>query len=153
MNIRSLPLGGFWCNSSWIFQDVPHQIWEAQTSDGHTFPFIVRFFHNKVFFYLNNFLRCYFYPWSTDAVSTAFTAVGVFLLYFSIYKVVTLRKKKLFLIFTLSSLVPLFNLLGQEYSAIFFLCVQAFGIVLGLVYIVVDVKRFIYGKPARLKGN
>ncbi len=53
---------GFSCTHNGILNDVPHQLWEAISSDGGGTPLLVtRVLHNKPLFFAVNYLRCYFH--------------------------------------------------------------------------------------------
>ncbi len=98
----------FFCTRSWIAQDLPHQIWEAQTADGHVAPFITRFLHNKVFFLFNNYLRCYLTYLSPDYVVSMVTIIGLVLFLVGLYFLVS---KKNYLLLGFILLAPLFPVL------------------------------------------
>lgn len=101
----------FVCNKTWIFGDVWHQIWEAQTADGLRVPLeVTRLLHNKFFFYANNFSRCYFFYLSPDFVAAAFTIVGLLFFLIGLWYLV-IEKKWFVLILLLSApLLPLFEI-------------------------------------------
>lgn len=96
----------FFCTASRISRDLPHQIWEAQTADGIVNPLITRFFHNKLFFYLNNYLRCYLSYLSLDYIANVITFAGMVLYVFGIWHLVS-RKSKWIVVILLTPLFPL----------------------------------------------
>ena len=124
----------FWCTKSWIIQDLPHQIWEAQTADGHTSSLIVRFFHNKATFWSNNLSRCYLSYWSVDAVTNTFTVVGLALLFIGFFGLLLNRKYKIMMIILAGPLFPLLEL-GTPLlrSTVYYIC-QVSAILIGLYY-------------------
>jgi len=55
-------VNGLECTSYAIKQDVPYQIWLAVTSSGDRLPiWLVSIFHNKLRYYLINYLQCFTY--------------------------------------------------------------------------------------------
>lgn len=99
----------FTCTRAWIDGDVPLQIWEAISADGHDIPiFIVRLFHNKPVIYGTNFLRCYSSYLSPDFITRTFTIIGLVLYLIGLYGLVA-KNKKLFLAALI--LAPLFPLM------------------------------------------
>lgn len=79
--------------------DLPHQIWEAEAADPANQIFITRMFHNKIGFFLSNYLRCYLSYFSLE--NFIFYLPG---LYFAVR-----NKSHKMLVFAL--LIPLFPLL------------------------------------------
>lgn len=82
---------GFTCTHNAILIDVPHQIWEAVTTDGpgQTPLWMTRMMHNKPVFYLLNYARCYFHYLSPPFISqrlSAFGAIAVFGLLYVLWK-------------------------------------------------------------------
>lgn len=75
---------GFSCTYQAIVADVPHQLWEAITSDGagSTPILVTRMLHNKPLFYAINFARCYFHYLSPHFLSQnlgAILTIGIIL--------------------------------------------------------------------------
>lgn len=100
----------FVCIKDGILQDVPHQLWEATTADGHSANVLVtRFLHNKLLFYSNNFFRCYLSYLSPDFVTTAFSIIGLVFFLAGVYFLVRRRIWILLVILLLAPLSPLFS--------------------------------------------
>lgn len=103
----------FVCTKTWILQDVPHQIWEAQTSDWNSNTLITRFFHNKFLFYANNGLRCYLSYLSPDFIAAAFTIIGLALFITGLYFLVRRKKYPLLTILIAAPMSPLLSVPKQ----------------------------------------
>lgn len=97
----------FSCIASRIFLDLPLQLWEAQVADGLVEPLVTRFFHNKLLFLLNNFLRCYLSYFSPEFIVSGVFVLGLALYVFGFWGLV--GKKRVLLWVLLSPLPALFE--------------------------------------------
>lgn len=78
---------GFSCTHLAIVTDVPHQLWEAITTDGPggTPLWLTRAVHNKPLFFFLNYARCYFHYLSpkflSESINPYLTLIAFFLVY------------------------------------------------------------------------
>lgn len=84
-------MDGFTCTHIAVLSDVPHQLWEAITTDGPggTPLWMTRMLHNKPLFYLLNYARCYFHYLSPHFVSESlnpYLAIAMLLLVYYLWK-------------------------------------------------------------------
>lgn len=124
----------FWCTKTWVFQDLPHQIWEAQTADGHVSSLLVRFFHNKVFFLLNNLTRCYFTYWSVDTLSSIFTVIGALFCFYGLYKLVEQKKRLILFFILLGPILTFLEIPNRQFGDRFLFLSQIGSMTVGLMY-------------------
>lgn len=127
-----------WCSKTWIVQDIPHQIWEAQTADGHVSPIIVRFFHNKFFFWINNYFRCYLTYWSVDTISSTISIFASLLSYYGLIKLIQRKWTKLLIILLIAPVLTLFEFPTRPISNLILLVDWVVCALFGLYFAIID---------------
>lgn len=77
----------FNCTHLAIITDVPHQIWEAITTDGpgQTPIWFTRVMHNKPLFFFLNYARCYFHYLSPHFISQVISPYGFIIVALAVY--------------------------------------------------------------------
>ena len=115
----------FTCTASRILLDVPFQIAEAERADPNGQIFITRLLHNKIGFYLSNYLRCYLSYFSFENILIAI------LFYTGVYFLFKRRSKLLLilLIFPLFALFEIFPVMLRGIILVFgYIIVCAYGL-------------------------
>lgn len=119
----------FSCDIGHIKLDVPHQIWEAVTSDGNANTIVTRFFHNTPSFYVNNLVNCYVSYLSPDFLNQRLTIFGLLLVILGLWHIVINRKWRILGAILVAPLSPLFDVpeSGQAQTAILYV---AYGVLI-----------------------
>lgn len=100
----------FSCDIGHIKLDVPHQLWEATTADGHANTFLTRFLHNTPSFYGSNFFKCYLSYLSPDFINQTFSLIGLVLFGLGLWYLVVNKKWPILIFLLIAPLSPLFDL-------------------------------------------
>ncbi len=100
----------FSCDIGHIQNDLPHQLWEAISADGHANTLLTRFLHNTPSFYGSNFLKCYLFYLSPDFINQTFSLIGLILFGLGMWYLVVNKKWPITAFLLIAPLSPLFDI-------------------------------------------
>lgn len=117
------------CDIGHIKLDVPHQIWEAVTSDGNANTLVTRFFHSSPSFYINNLTNCYLSYLSPDFLNQKLTILGLALFSLGLWHLIVNKKWRILAVILVAPLSPLFDFpaSGPSQTAILYI---AYGVLI-----------------------
>lgn len=93
------------CSLSTIDPNFTRHVWEAQIYDRTVSPEVIRLFHNKIFYFLNDASNCYLNYFSPDFLFQRFTLIGVALFIIGIYHLFSTKKYRVLFALFLTPIV------------------------------------------------
>lgn len=118
----------FTCINSRIQLDLPNQLWEARNFDPSG-DLLGKILHNKLYFVLDNYGKCYVSYFSPETIAQVFTIAGVVLFFTGIFYLLTAKKYLPLFVLLLCPLPVLFELPVDPMIRAIPLLVVEFGII------------------------